>query len=128
MNKDMMALPEYITPKIKTRSAEIVVDGPVDNPYYSIKWLDEYSGTYYIGYGSYRIDYVRDWLSKCFEIAEEQPKTNAEYIRSMSDEELANLIAYGKGCLLKAPHCMSGNCHVCYLNWLKQPYKENTDE
>ena len=48
-------------------------------------------------------------------------KTNADRIRAMSDEELAEVLAFGLGCLLKAPHCMDTDCRPCYLKWLKQP-------
>ena len=50
-----------------------------------------------------------------------QPKTNADRIRAMSDEELSEVLAFGLGCLLKAPHCMDTDCRPCYLKWLKQP-------
>lgn len=54
-------------------------------------------------------------------------KTNADHIRSMTDEELAEW--YGEGmcggqtvdaCRKK----FHGNCSACALDWLKQPYKE----
>ena len=58
----------------------------------------------------------------CYE-HEEKP-TNADRIRAMSDEELAEVLAFGLGCLLKAPHCMDTDCRPCYLKWLKQPAEE----
>ena len=53
-----------------------------------------------------------------------EPITNADRIRAMSDEELAEVLAFGLGCLLKAPHCMDTDCRPCYLKWLKQPAEE----
>ena len=50
--------------------------------------------------------------------------TNAERIRAMSYEELADIIANGVGCVLKAPHCMDDDCTPCILRWLKQPVEE----
>ena len=47
--------------------------------------------------------------------------TNADHIRAMNDEELANVVANGVGCVLKAPHCMDVDCTPCILKWLKQP-------
>ena len=47
--------------------------------------------------------------------------TNADRIRSMSDEELADVVANGVGCVLKAPHCMDVDCTPCILKWLQQP-------
>jgi hypothetical protein len=50
-----------------------------------------------------------------------KPKTNADRIRAMSDEELADVVANGVGCVRKAPHCMEEDCTPCILQWLKQP-------
>ena len=49
--------------------------------------------------------------------------TNADRIRAMSDEELADIVANGVGCVLKAPHCMDVDCTPCILKWLKQPFE-----
>lgn len=51
-------------------------------------------------------------------------QTNADRIRAMSDEELADVVANGVGCVRKAPHCMSDDCTPCILEWLKQPAEE----
>ena len=50
-----------------------------------------------------------------------EPITNADYIRMMSDEELADVIANGVGCVRKAPHCMDDDCTPCIRKWLQQP-------
>ena len=57
---------------------------------------------------------------------ENKPKTNADKIRAMTDEELAHFISED----YYVPHCpISGlclaegeheGCEVCWLNWLKQ--------
>lgn len=56
-------------------------------------------------------------------------QTNGDYIRSMSDEDLVNLIndpnTYGFNCgmcPLNPPYgeCVLGNCHEQILDWLKQ--------
>ena len=50
-------------------------------------------------------------------------KTNADRIRSMSDEELAKKLQYmcpvGADCIK-----MSGDCKSCWLDWLQQPAEE----
>lgn len=50
-----------------------------------------------------------------------KPKTNADRIRSMSDEELA----YWVMCPYDEPMCggepASGDCMKCCLQWLQQP-------
>ena len=34
---------------------------------------------------------------------------------------LADVVANGVGCVLKAPHCMDVDCTPCILKWLQQP-------
>ncbi len=57
----------------------------------------------------------------------EKPMTNADRIRAMSDEELADVVANGVGCVRKAPHCMEEDCTPCILGWLKQPAEESNN-
>ena len=76
------------TEKIRTHHAKIVVECTTGKPYYSIEWFDAAKQEYYVGYSSYVIDNVLGWLKEYFEIVE-APKTNANRIRAMSDEELA---------------------------------------
>ena len=61
--------------KIKTPFAKIIVDGTVEKPYYSILWLDKENKGYNVGYSSYCLDYVFEWLEVVFEIvaADESP-------------------------------------------------------
>lgn len=59
--------------------------------------------------------------------AVEEP-TNADHIRSMTDEELANLLSTAcLGCPVvgcKLHNYASYGCRKAFENWLKQPYKE----
>lgn len=68
-------------------------------------------------------------LAELKEIRTLKKPTNGDYIRSMSDEDLANLIndpnTYGFNCgmcPLNPPYgeCVLGNCHEQILDWLKQ--------
>ena len=54
--------------KIKVASAEIVVHGTIEKPYYEIKYLVIGEDEYRIGYSSYDINNVFGWLEECFEI------------------------------------------------------------
>ena len=113
------------TTKIKTHYARIVVDGPAEKPCYSIEWYDPAKNEYILGYSSYYIGYVFKWLEECFEIVE-APKTNADRIRSMTDEELSVF-------LCEKFDCRSESCpgiELCkpnegkangLLKWLQQP-------
>lgn len=80
--------------------------------------------------------------------AEPIPSTNADRIRAMTDEELADFLCYWDNCgsteglgyntekvgdywLCKAPGGgdIIGECQVCALAWLKSPAdKEEVDE
>ena len=53
--------------KIKVISAEIVVHGTVERPYYEIKYYD-LDGKCHIGYSSYNLNYMFEWLEECFDI------------------------------------------------------------
>lgn len=49
--------------------------------------------------------------------------TNADHIRAMSDEELADFMVVNI-CSLKQEQCPK-TCKQCWLEWLQQPYKED---
>lgn len=54
------------------------------------------------------------------------PMTNADHIRSMSDEELINVVPCPLGfSMFRCPH--DRQCAPCKREWLKQPYKENEE-
>lgn len=56
------------------------------------------------------------------------PMTNADCIRAMSDEELAEHIWEKYGCPNGKNHVTCGfigNCKDCWLNWLRQPAEED---
>ena len=57
--------------KIKVASAEIVVHGTYEKPYYEIRYYDISDGKYHIGYSSYDLSIVFGWLKECFEIVQE---------------------------------------------------------
>ena len=110
------------TEKIRTHHAKIVVECTTGKPYYSIEWFDAAKQEYYVGYSSYVIDNVLGWLKEYFEIVE-APKTNADRIRAMSDEELAELFKNIKkrAALCKALQNKDAFQELCSAEWLKQP-------
>lgn len=57
-----------------------------------------------------------DWC--CF-----VPITNADKIRSMTDEELAEWLEYRDDNCPRA-RCPGGSCHDCWIDWLKSPVEE----
>ena len=75
---------------------------------------------------AYRHKCYTEDMCKCHE-----PQTNADRIRSMSDEELATMLKDYKDC---SKNCIISNGKHCYqiceeesvlLKWLQQPGKEN---
>ena len=57
--------------KLKVTSAEIVVHGNVKKPYFEIKYRLINDKDYHIGYSSYNLDFVFEWLDEYFEIVKE---------------------------------------------------------
>ena len=56
--------------KIKTPFARIVVEGTPEKPCYNIWYFDPTDGECHIGFGSYCLDNVFNWLAEEFEITE----------------------------------------------------------
>ena len=115
--------------KIKTHYARIVVGGTAEKPCYSIEWYDPLEKEYNLGYSSYYIGYVFNWLSEYFEIVDKDTNvlTNADRIRDMSDEELAwELMTWRLETEAKHHGVESNypNTQKSILEWLKQPAKE----
>ena len=60
--------------KIKATDVDIIVEFPqstkhdVQQPYYCIRYYDLADKQVHIGFGSYCLDYVRQWKEECFEI------------------------------------------------------------
>lgn len=122
--------------KHKVKSAEIVVRKIDEKPYYEIKYFDLSDNEYHIGYGSYKLEYVFEWLEQCFEIVEKN--TNADKIRNMTDEELAKFLSEFSACNVceyydpETHRCDTDSNFLCVKayaeaiigDWLKQPEEE----
>ena len=120
--------------KHKVKSAEIVVRKIDEKPYYEIKYFDLSDKEYHIGYGSYKLEYVFEWLEQCFEIAEKD--ANADKIRSMTDEALAKFLSDFSACKIcehynkefyrcdSIPVCVKKYAEAIIGDWLKQPVEE----
>lgn len=62
--------------KIKVTSTEIVVRGTAEKPYFGIKYQEIGSNHYSIGFSSYKLDFVFQWLKECFEIVNTDEQLN----------------------------------------------------
>lgn len=78
--------------KNKVTSLEIIVRMIDNKPYYEIKYKKVGEDYYQVGYSSFNIDNVLKWRDECFELVYVKT-TNADRIRNMSDEEMAERIA-----------------------------------
>lgn len=82
------------TERIKVSCLDIIVTMIGKKPYYKIKYKEIGEDYYHVGYSSYKLENVLAWKDECFEIVKEcRPQTNADRIRSMTDEELAEIFA-----------------------------------
>ena len=106
------------TERIKVSCLDIIITMIGKKPYYEIKYKEIGEDYYHVGYSSYKLENVLAWKDECFEIVKEcRPQTNADRIRSMTDEELAKWFdAVTKdilgGCLSRCVICrfLSGRC------------------
>lgn len=54
--------------KIKAIDPKIIVNRDVDRPYYSIEYYDTSDNQWHIGYGSYELKNVIEWLDTDFDV------------------------------------------------------------
>lgn len=54
--------------KVKVTSAEIIVTGKKEKPYFEIKYKEVGSKHYNIGYSSYDLDMVFNYRDECLEV------------------------------------------------------------
>lgn len=54
--------------KIKAIDPKIVVSGDADKPYYYIEYYDTADNQWHIGYGSYELKNVIEWLDTDFDV------------------------------------------------------------
>lgn len=66
--------------------------------------------------------YSKNFNKDCFPCEDADPMTNADRIRAMTDEELAELIDRETDSCAPTGDCekMSRDCKACWLEWLQQ--------
>lgn len=95
-------------------------------PYYSIRYKNVGEDDYNIGYSSFNLKTVLEFIDEYFEIVESDRQTNADRIRNMSDEELAesnlcpHMVNWRKGNYDTCAHPNDKDaCKKCMLDWLQ---------
>ena len=117
---------EMANERIKVSHLDIIVTMIDKKPYYEIKYKEIGANHYSVGYSSYKLENVLAWRDECFEVVE-KPQTNADRIRSMTDEDLAvsmmcpNENGLAKIDCEKNDNC---NCYECLLKWLRAESEE----
>ena len=79
-----------ISNKERVTDLSIIMEMIDGKPYYSVQYRNVGENDYNIGYSSYDLKIVLGFIGEYFEIVESDKQTNADRIRNMSDEELAD--------------------------------------
>lgn len=101
----------------------IIMEMIDSKPYYSVQYRNVGENGYNIGYSSYNLKIVLEFIDEYFEIVESDTQTNADRIRNMSDEEMADTLF--DSCLEvmhidECPYADNvGVCKKCVLDWLQ---------
>ena len=112
---------------VKVDSLEIIVRIIDNKPYYEVKYREVGEKDYSVGYSSYDLKIVLGFIAEYFEIVESDRQTNADRIRNMSDEELADILFDSCVEHIGTDRCVSAireftvrdNCIKCILDWLR---------
>lgn len=95
-------------------------------PYYSIRYRNVGEDDYNIGYSSLNLKTVLGFIDEYFEIVENGKQTNADRIRNMSDEELAEFMSEntsyyycGVRCKDRPKSPTESSCNFRWLDWLQ---------
>lgn len=76
----------------RVNDLSIIMEMIDSKPYYSVQYRNVGEDGYNIGYSSYNLKTVLEFIGEYFEIVESDRQTNADRIRNMSDEELAEFL------------------------------------
>ena len=75
------------------------------------------------------LDEIVDKLAEYEDKEEQKPQTNADRIRAMSDEELAELLCTDHCVQIRGNNKLcDGTCLACVEEWLRQPVKDGDND
>ena len=96
---------------------------------WSMEWDEREDGLSYYEALDMAISALRQQDVADKDVGKNEPLTNAQKIRAMSDKELAKIIEHELGCPVTG-NCekMSRDCKACWLDWLQQPAEESGHE
>lgn len=84
--------------KIKTHFAKIIAEGSAEKPYYSILYYNPTKKEYCIGYSSYDIANVFNWLSEWFEIVDAPQVDAVEVVHGRWVSDKADILFHCSVC------------------------------
>lgn len=121
------------TERIKVSCLDIIVTMIGKKPYYEIKYKEIGEDYYHVGYSSYKLENVLVWKDECFEIVKEcRLQTNADRIRSMTDEELAEMLStVSHHCVVYLSdkiNCRHSSCDTGCKNNIRKWLQEESEE
>lgn len=113
--------------KAKVDSLEIIAQMLDNKPYYELKYRQLGKKDYSIGYSSYDLKNCIDYIDTYFEIVKSDNHTNADRIRNMSDEELAEFLDIVERDGISSQYVSipcdccyeKTECSKCWEEWLK---------
>lgn len=113
--------------KARVNSLEIIAHMLNNKPYYELKYRQVGKNDYSIGYSSYDLKIVLGYIDTYFEIVESDKPTNADRIRNMSDEELAEFLDIVGEDGISSQYadvpcdccCEKTECSKCWKDWLQ---------
>lgn len=116
------------TERIKVSCLDIIVTMIGKKPYYEIKYKEIGEDYYHVGYSSYKLENVLAWKDECFEIVKEcRPQTNADRIRSMTDEELLDFLCSIETYEQGSVKTIEGGVAMCSVTEVEQWLKAESE-
>ena len=114
------------TERIKVSCLDVIVTTTGKAPYYEIKYKEIGEDIYHVGYGSYKLDNVLTWRDECFELVRDT-RTNADWIRSMTDEELLDFLCSIETYEQGSVKTIKGGVAMCSVTEVEQWLKAESE-
>lgn len=111
----------------------IIMEMIDSKPYYSLQYRNVGEIGCHIGYSSYNLKTVLEFIDEYFEIVESDKQTNSDRIRKMSDKELAEFLDIvgedgisSQVCDIPCDCCCEKTeCSKCWEDWLQSEAEQS---
>ena len=122
--------------KLRVTSAQIIVTGTKEKPYYEIKYREVGKENYCIGYSSYCLDNVFEWLEECFDLVEdknveqrwipvaERLPEDGTYLTTLDGELVGQEEPFTGMCGIENGKWDEDGCVIAWMP-LPEPYRES---